>query len=216
INRKIAPSPHRIAVSGMSTMIYFPNLTFQNKPQQRQQQQQTDDDASWVDQALSANTSFAGTFIACVTRDNIFSDKGTYQRCEYRLTWIACDPLKVTSSALLDCSNVDESAPRKQTGTTATDQQQQQQQQQPEAPEGQEGRTVDRDNYRSPKDMTNYDAQYGYVESWSAKAFRIFPALKKRCTAAIPSNDLKIVKMFALAQNDRATGIIEEKQLFEE
>ncbi|KAJ2853287.1 hypothetical protein J3B02_003216 [Coemansia erecta] len=91
INRKIAPSPHRIAVSGMSTMIYFPNLTFQNKPQQQrqQQQQQTDDDASWVDQALSANTSFAGTFIACVTRDNIFSDEGTYQRCEYRLTWIA-------------------------------------------------------------------------------------------------------------------------------
>ncbi|KAJ1643077.1 hypothetical protein LPJ64_005118, partial [Coemansia asiatica] len=177
----IAPSPHRIAASGMSTMIYFPNLTFQNKPQQRQQQQQTDDDASWVDQALSANTSFAGTFIACVTRDNIFSDEGTYQRCEYRLTWIACDPLKaIPFPTSVDSGDKNEN----ETG-----------------------------NYQSPKDMTDYDAQYGYVESWSAKAFRIFPALKKRCTAAIPTDVLKAVKMFALAQNDRATGIIEEKQL---
>ncbi|KAJ2706493.1 hypothetical protein FB645_001500 [Coemansia sp. IMI 203386] len=198
LDKKNLPSPHRIAVSGMSVLIYFPNLTFVNKPQSDKQA-----DDSWIDQALAANTSFSGTFMVCVTRDNIFVDK-MYQSCEYRVSWIASDPLTVTSSSTIARATAETAEQRKVAQQRAAAQQ---------FEENENNRSMERDNYRSPKDTRDYDTSYGYVESWSAKAFRLFPALRKRCVDAIPDGSIKSVKMLALAENKRASGILEEKQL---
>ncbi|KAJ1804085.1 hypothetical protein LPJ56_005699, partial [Coemansia sp. RSA 2599] len=193
LDKQTRPSPNEVIVSGLSVMIYFPNLTFQNKPGSSD---------AWVDPTLSAKTSFVGTFTVCVTRDNVVAN-GVYQRCEYSLAWIACDPLKIISSTLIVRSSVNDNVPRKTTtaGSTAGAQN-------VEMPEGQ---GIESDNYQSPKDTNDYDKKYGYSESWSGKAFRLFPALKNRCESVIPGDSLKTVKVLALAENDRATGIIKDQ-----
>ncbi|KAJ1882971.1 hypothetical protein H4R99_001201 [Coemansia sp. RSA 1722] len=193
LDKEIRPSPHRIPVLCMSLLIYFPNLTFLNKPQT---DSHTED--NWIDQELSANTSFSGTFMACVTRYNDFSNNA-YQGCEYDVLWIACDPLTAVSSSEIVRSNAINRVYKNVQLQTAIRQA--------------EHQRMELEKHISSKDMSDYDADFGFAESWSAKAFRVFPALRKRCIDKIPNKLLKSVKMLALAETKRAAGILEEKQL---
>ncbi|KAJ1719895.1 hypothetical protein LPJ53_005416 [Coemansia erecta] len=184
--------PVAMTVAEMRTtlVVYLPCLNF----------------STWPDRAIAIDKCFPGAFMLAITRVDLRGRAA--DECVYELTWIASDPLcAVGSDELISVVTASDAAAGHGKVVAAQPSQQAQAQAQDEA-------AADiLDSYRSPRDTQNYDQLYGVAQSWSAKAIRIFPALRDMCLAALPSDVLRHVRMLALADANRATAIVDEAQL---
>ncbi|KAJ2786688.1 hypothetical protein GGI15_001316 [Coemansia interrupta] len=126
--------------------------------------------------------------MVAITRVDIPSQPA--DKCRFEITWIASDPLRAIS---MDekIEHISDWPPNRHR-TVA------------------ENRA---DRLQLSRDMCDFDSIYGCSQSWTAKAIRIFPALKNMCQNAIPEDALGYVRMLTLTDTSRAESIFEQNQL---
>ncbi|KAJ2719252.1 hypothetical protein GGI07_005321 [Coemansia sp. Benny D115] len=179
-----------------SVVIYFQNLGFSG---------------SWISQSTASCASFQGSFMAAVTRVDLFqpaassSVASTYSGCEFEIVWIVSDPLKVITNHSLPSASMSGAAAvsssRVKTKSSSAD-----------SVAGHYSPDIDPDNdndndedssYRPPRENIDYDTVPGAHHSWTARAIDLFPDIKRRCQAAISDANIASVRMLTLTADTR-------------
>ncbi|KAJ1661929.1 hypothetical protein EV178_006299 [Coemansia sp. RSA 1646] len=144
----------------------------------------------WIPSKIQDAPGFPGTFMLAITRTDIFSDS-KYVRCEYEVTWLANDPLCIASQATVSSSS--STTHRAQSGSAA--------------------KAADMaDPFAlAPVDAIDYDREYGSIQSWSAKAIRLFPDILRRCSRLTDLAYVSKVRLLALAPTARINKLVQNR-----
>ncbi|KAJ2448436.1 hypothetical protein EV183_005440 [Coemansia sp. RSA 2336] len=162
-----------------SIMLYFPNLAFAEE---------------WMDSSIRTVTHYHGSFMAAVTRIDLFDlasggRSKEYKGCQFNVTWISSDPTYIAAIR-----------------ETQARQQQLQQAHAMSVKKDQADEPVHID--KVPRDMVDNDAKYGAEQSWTAKAIRLFPQIQKK-TKDLGTVDT--VGLLAISASQRNSKLVENK-----
>ncbi|KAJ1753513.1 hypothetical protein LPJ79_000372 [Coemansia sp. RSA 1821] len=165
-----------------SIMLYFPNLAFTEE---------------WMDSSIREATHFHGSFMAAVTRIDLFDsaargDSKEYKGkgCQFNVTWISSDPIYISASR------------------EAQERQQLQLQQMHAMSIKKDQADEPMDIEEVPRDITDNDLKYGSERSWTAKAIRLFPHIQKK-TKELDTVDK--VGLLAVTASQRCSSLVENK-----
>ncbi|KAJ2123769.1 hypothetical protein IW147_002362 [Coemansia sp. RSA 720] len=163
-----------------TVMFYFPRLGLNDE---------------WIG-TMRFVTHFQGSFMAAVTRVDMFSEQnkshlGGYTGCRYVITWISTDPIYVDKSV---SEAVHPVTPAIQSKTNM---------------EALAAEVCE----KMPRDATDYDGEFGSELSWSAKAIRMFPEIRRRTLdLGFSPSLLDRVRLLALTAEKRYEALVSGKE----
>ncbi|KAJ1948738.1 hypothetical protein FBU59_001454, partial [Linderina macrospora] len=147
-----------------------------------------DFDEKWMDEEMRKTTHHQGSFMMALTRVDSFVD-GVFTGCSIKVMWIVNDPIKieVTPPSLNQGG---------QAGNVKNHDEM-----------DQASRDREREYNTPQRDTHDNDQEFGYENSWAAKAFKIF----KDIGQPAKFGNVDEVGMVAMAHTDRVDGIIQNK-----
>ncbi|KAJ2732278.1 hypothetical protein H4R23_002873 [Coemansia sp. Cherry 401B] len=145
--------------------------------------------------AAQAETHFRGSYMVAIRRVDAFalgaSDRLCgYSGCRFDVTWIASDPIHVKTAAC-------------------------QAEQAARVPPGKRGRDDAPLAPQEPmlRDTVDFDGKFGSEQSWSAKAVRLFPHIRRETLAMEgAAGALGGVRLLGLVAEPRVRALIQDKQ----
>ncbi|KAJ2521448.1 hypothetical protein H4217_001382 [Coemansia sp. RSA 1939] len=154
---------------------------------------------AWIPSSICAALCFPGSFMLAITRIDVFQGSA-FVRCEYEVAWIANDPLCLDNTAQkYDTATVSEAKT-----LTASE----------SASGCDSGHNTSESTLKMVKD---YEQTYGPLQSWSAKAIRLFPKLLEHCHALASLENVTRICLLVLAPASRVErlsqlrlGLLEE------
>ncbi|KAJ2164145.1 hypothetical protein GGH15_004084 [Coemansia sp. RSA 562] len=163
-----------------TVMFYFPRLGLNEE---------------WIGTMRSV-THFQGSFMAAVSRIDMFSEQNKshmcgYTGCRYVITWISTDPIYVDKTVSEVVHPVTAAIQSKMNT---------------EAPVAEICEQV-------PRDAIDFDDEHGSALSWSAKAIRLFPEIRKRTLdLGFSPSLLGRVRLLVLTAEKRYQALVSGKE----
>ncbi|PIA16421.1 hypothetical protein COEREDRAFT_81362 [Coemansia reversa NRRL 1564] len=157
---------------------------------------------TWMDTNIRSDTHFQGSFSALVTRIDEFKLEtklkwAGYTGCHFDVMWLASDPISISTTeadneALKAEANNDMEIAYKLKSST--------------------DRPPDLNDAAMRQNIVDYDKKYGSENSWTAKAIRLFPDIKRNTQVAMPADaNIRSVHMLALAPIKRYVSLKETR-----
>ncbi|KAJ2657288.1 hypothetical protein IWW48_004595 [Coemansia sp. RSA 1200] len=141
---------------------------------------------SWIPSNIRAALCFPGSFMLAITRTDVFQGPA-FVRCEYEVAWIANDPLCLNSTAHKSAAAATGSEAKNLTAIES-------------ASGCDSGRNA---SESAVKMVEDYEQTYGPLQSWSAKAIRLFPKLLEHCHALASLVNVTRIRLLVLAPASR-------------
>ncbi|KAJ2510762.1 hypothetical protein GGI11_005364, partial [Coemansia sp. RSA 2049] len=140
---------------------------------------------AWIPSNICAALCFPGSFMLAITRIDVFQGSA-FVCCEYEVAWIANDPLCLDNTA----HKTDTAGGSAAKTLTAIE----------SASGCDSGRNASESTVKMVED---YEQTYGPLQSWSAKAIRLFPELLKHCRALESLENVTKIRLLVLAPASR-------------
>ncbi|KAJ2795295.1 hypothetical protein H4R20_005931, partial [Coemansia guatemalensis] len=156
----------------------------------------------WMDRSILSNTHFHGSFSALVTRIDEFEPKtegkwAGYTGCRFDVMWLSSDPISISTTEAdkealkAEAKNDIEIAHALKRGPD---------------------HASELNDAAIRQNLVDYDKQFGSENSWTAKAIKLFPDIKRKTQDAMPADaNIRSVHMLTLAPINRYSALKERR-----